>query len=185
MAPVMGGPGPAHPFPRLTLVLAIAAAILVIGPPARACSCAPMDLDMSLPDAEEAFVGTYVSRDRLDDQLVAITFSVERVVKGEFGPTAIVRTNAYGASCGIEFLGGPRTGLLLDLAPDGVWVSSLCQQVSPGDLLAFAPDAAPPNPGVEPIGPSSAFPWWLGAALGALLVGGVLAVAARARRRIP
>jgi hypothetical protein len=170
---------------RLAFVWALVTGLVVAGSPARACDCAPVDLRTRLPQADGAFVGTFVSRDRLDDQLVAITFSVERVVKGEFGTTAIVRTNAYGASCGIEFLGGPRTGLLLDRAPDGVWVSSLCQQVSPDELLAFAPDAAPPNPSVDPIGPSSALPWWLGATLGALIVGGVLAVRARARRRVP
>ena len=47
-------------------------------------------------------------------------------------------------------LDGPRTGLLLDRAADGVWESSLCQQVQPGDLLAVGGDR-PPDPDVAPV----------------------------------
>ena len=72
-----------------------------------------------LLDADGAFVGTFVERSEISGQLASITFDVERVVKGEFGPRAIVRTNAYGASCGLEFLDGPRVGLLLDHSADG------------------------------------------------------------------
>src|SRR5919109_3247982 len=126
--------------------------LVVVGQPALACSCVPMDLESRLPDAAGAFVGTYVDRHSLSDQEAALTFEVERVIKGEFGPTAIVLTNAYGGSCGIELLDAPRTGLLLEQGHDGVWESSLCQQVSPQELLAFADDGHPPDPAVAPIG---------------------------------
>ena len=151
MAPVMRAPG-ARPLRslRLAFVLSMVAGVLVVGTPARACSCADVDLSARLPEADGAFVWTFVGRDALDEQTVAITFSVERVVKGDFGPSAIVRPSAFGASCGIELLDGPRTGLLLDRAADGVWESGLCQQVAPGALLAMRGDR-PPDPGVSPV----------------------------------
>jgi hypothetical protein len=46
----------------------------------------------------------------------AVTFEVERIVKGSFGPKAIVTTNAQGSACGLELLGPARTGLLSVLA---------------------------------------------------------------------
>jgi hypothetical protein len=111
-----------------------------------------MDLGSRLPEADGAFVGTYVDRDPLSDGRAAWTFVVERVVKGPFGPTAVVRTSGDGASCGIELFDGPRAGLLLDRATDGVWESSLCQQVSPNELLAFAQNSQEPDPTIAPIG---------------------------------
>lgn len=121
--------------------------------PALACSCAQMDLARALPEADGAFVGTYVDRDPLHDGLAAWTFEVESVVKGPFGPRAVVRTIAGGAGCGIELLDGPRIGLLLDRAADGVWESGLCQQVSAGELLTFATDGHPPDPTIAQIEP--------------------------------
>jgi hypothetical protein len=149
MASVMRPPV-AHPRGlRLVFVLTLVAGIFVAGAPAGACSCVEMDLGSRLPEADGAFVGTFVDRSEISDQLASITFDVERVVKGEFGPRAIVRTNAYGASCGLEFLDGPRIGLLLDRASDGVWESSLCQQVRPSVLLAVGGD--PPDPDVSAV----------------------------------
>lgn len=136
------------------LLAVLVAGLLIPGVPARACSCAETDLGSVLLDADGAFVGTFVERSEISGQLASITFDVERVVKGEFGPRAIVRTNAYGASCGLEFLDGPRVGLLLDHSADGVWESSLCQQVAPGDLLAIGGDR-PPDPDVVPVSAGS------------------------------
>jgi hypothetical protein len=169
MARVMARPR-AH---RLMLLVALVASLLVPGGPALACSCAPIDLGTGLPAADGAFIGTFVDRDRIDERRVAITFQVTRVIKGEFGPRAIVRTDADGASCGLEFY-DPQAALLLDLASDGVWESSLCQQVTPDQLLAFAPDASPPDPTVDPIDPGSAFPWWALALVGVSCLGGVI-----------
>ena len=111
-----------------------------------------MDLGSRLPEADGAFVGTYVDRDPLSDGRAAWTFVVERVVKGPFGPTAVVRTSGDGASCGIELFDGPRAGLLVDQANDGVWESGLCQQVPPNELLTFAQDSQEPDSTIAPIG---------------------------------
>jgi hypothetical protein len=140
---------------RILAVLVLLAGSVVVAAPARACSCVPMDLERRIPRAEGAFVGTYVDRHTVGDGHAAWTFDVERVVKGSFGPTAIVRTNLDGAACGIELLDGPRTGLLLDRAEDGVWESSLCQQVAPAQLLAFARDSSPPDPAIASVGAGS------------------------------
>lgn len=167
---------------RLALVSALVTGLVVAGSPARACSCVPMDLRERLPEVDGAFVGTFVQRDEISDHLAIYTFDVERVIKGRFGPTAIVRTNAHGASCGIELLGGPRDGFLLAHASDGLWESDLCSQVSPDELLAFAP-GEPPDPGVEPIGPGMTWAWWALTLVGAAVGGALFLLAIRARRR--
>jgi len=143
-----------------------------------------MDLRTRLPDADGAFVGTFVQRKEIGDQLAIYAFEVERVIKGRFGPTAIVRTSAYGASCGIELLGGPRDGFLLVHATDGIWESGLCSQVAPEELLAFAP-GEPPDPEVQPIGPDTRWLWWALALAGAISLGVVLTLVARGRRSPP
>jgi hypothetical protein len=166
----------------VVLGLALLAGSLVVGTPAYACSCAGVDIQLRLADVEGAFVGTYVDRDPIGEEWAVWTFEVERVVKGSFGPTAIVRTNADGASCGIELLDGPRTGLLLNTGEDGVWESSLCGQVSPEQLLAFAPESSPPDPAVAPIGTA-----WSFASKTVVIAASVVAIAAvlwwLARRR--
>jgi hypothetical protein len=149
----MRSPGASPRGSRLAfVVLLLVAGVFVADAPARACSCVEMDLGSRLPEADGAFVGTYVDRDPLSDGRAAWTFVVERVVKGPFGPTAIVRTSGDGASCGIELFDDPRAGLLLDRANDGVWESSLCQQVPPNQLLAFAQNGHPPVSTIAPIG---------------------------------
>jgi hypothetical protein len=152
MARVMGAPGARRRSLRLAFVFIVVAGVFVAGAPARACSCVEMDLGSRLPEADGAFVGTYVDREPLSDGRAAWTFVVERVVKGPFGPTAVVRTSGDGASCGIELFDGPRAGLLLDRANDGVWESSLCQQVPPNELLAFAQNGREPDSTIAPIG---------------------------------
>ena len=142
---------PVRPVALAMLGLSLAAGVVLgAASPASACSCGSMDLAASLPEAEGAFVGTYSDRTAIGDGRVAFTFQVERVVKGEFGPTAIVRTNADGASCGLELSGDGRTGLLLGRAQDGVWESSLCSMVQPAQLLAVGGDQ-PPDPDVAAV----------------------------------
>lgn len=173
--------GPARLGRAIVLGLAVVADFLVLATPAGACSCGEMDLATRLPDADGAFVGTYVDRDPLSDGRAAWTFDVERVVKGPFGPTAIVRTSGSGASCGIELF-HPRTGLLLDRASDGVWEASLCQQVPPNQLLAFAQEGHPPDPMVAPIGTA----WSIGSRLAlvaALMFAALLVIWWTRRRR--
>jgi len=174
MARVMEDPGSVRRALRLAIVLGMVTGMVVIGSPAHACDCGPVDLVDRLPEVDGAFVGTVVDRETIDQGSVAFTFEVERVIKGEFGPRAIVRTNASGASCGLEFLDGSRGGLLLDQASDGVWESSLCQQVGAHELLAVAPTASMPKPAVDPVDPSPGPPWWIVGLIGAVTAGGLL-----------
>ena len=172
---------------RLFACLAMTAGVVVGVSPAFACSCAEMDVESSLPEADGAFVGTYIDRSGIGGGSVAYTFDVERVVKGDFGPTAVVRTSADGASCGLEFYGDRRTGLLLHRADDGVWESSLCSMVQPADLLAVGGDH-PPDVDVEAVG--AGWSWTTkmiaaGAALLLLLVVVLLLTARVAGRRPP
>jgi hypothetical protein len=107
-------------------------------------------LERWLPDADGAFVGRWVDRAEVGNGFAAVTFEVERVIKGSFGPKAIVRTNAQGSACGLEMLGPARTGLLLMKATDGVWESDLCSMVTPSQLLAVGGDH-PPDPTIAPV----------------------------------
>jgi hypothetical protein len=131
------------------LGLALAAGLILGAQPASACSCVRMHLGSRLPEADGAFVGTYVDRSEIGDGRAAFTFDVERVVK-DVGPTAIVRTNATGGPCGLEFYGDRRAGLLLRHAEDGVWGSDLCSMVQPSELLAVG-GAHPPDPDVAAV----------------------------------
>jgi hypothetical protein len=141
------------------LVVLLVAGLLAHGAPAHACSCGSPDLATWLPEADGAFVGRWVDRAEIGDGMAAVTFEVERVLKGSFGPTAIVRTNAQGSACGLERLGGSRTGLLLELGEgDGVWTSGLCSMVPPAQLLAVGGDR-PPDPEVAAVSAG----WSLGA----------------------
>jgi hypothetical protein len=170
----MKAPGSLRRSVRLAIVSGMVTGMVVIGSPAHACDCGPVDLGERLPEVDGAFVGTVVDRETLDQRSVAITFEVERVIKGEFGPRAIVRTDASGASCGLEFLDGPRGGLLLDRASDGVWESSLCQQVGADELLSVAPAASIPEPAVAPVDPRAGPPWWIVGLIGVVTAGGLL-----------
>jgi hypothetical protein len=149
MAPVVS-PGARSRSFRLAVLLALFAGVMIRGSSAYACSCAEPDLATWLPEADGAFVGRWVDRAEISGGMAAVTFEVERVVKGAFGPKAIVRTNAQGSACGLELLGAPRTGLLLLKAPDGVWESDLCSIVMPSQLLAVGGDH-PPDPAIDAV----------------------------------
>jgi hypothetical protein len=164
------------------LLVALVAGLLVPGAPALACSCAPPDLASWLPEADGAFVGRWIDRAETGDGMASVTFEVERVVKGTFGPKAIVRTNAQGSACGLERLGGYRTGLLLQRGLNGVWESNLCSMVPSAELLAFAGEPLPPDFAVDPIDPSATPPWCLIVVSLGLLAGGLSLLAVRARR---
>jgi hypothetical protein len=60
------------------LLVAVVAGLLIPGAPARACSCAELDLGSVLLDADGAFVGTFVDRSEISDQRASITFDVAR-----------------------------------------------------------------------------------------------------------
>lgn len=135
---------------RLATVAAIVAMMVVVaGSPARACSCAIDGVKAAISRSDGAFVGRWVDRADVGNGYAAVTFEVERVVKGSFGPKAIVRTNTQASACGLEMLGPARTGLLMK-APDGVWESNLCSMVKPSLLLAVGGDR-PPDPAIAPV----------------------------------
>jgi hypothetical protein len=150
MARVMDAPVRFDPRGRLVLLLALVAGVLVVGSPAHACSCAQMDLRTRLPEVDGAFVGRWVDRGEVGNGFAAVTFEVEQVVKGSFGPKAIVRTNSQGSACGLELLGAARTGLLLRKGANGVWESDLCSMVTPSELLAVGGDH-PPDRAIAPV----------------------------------
>ncbi len=150
MAPVVRSPGARSRSFRLAVLLALFAGVMIPGSSAYACSCAEPDLATWLPEADGAFVGRWVDRAEISGGMAAVTFEVERVVKGAFGPKAIVRTDAQGSACGMELLGRSRTGLLLQRGSDGVWESNVCSMVAPAQLLAVGGDH-PPDPSVAPV----------------------------------
>jgi hypothetical protein len=159
MAPVMPSPGARARSFRLAVLLVLVAGVVIGGSPAHACSCAQPDLATWLPEADGAFVGRWVDRAEVGDGMAAVTFEVERVVKGVFGPKVIVRTNAQGSACGMEQLGRSRTGLLLQRGSDGVWESSLCSMVAPAQLLAVGGGHAP-DPDVAAVSAGMSTLWF-------------------------
>jgi hypothetical protein len=166
---------------RATVVGALVAGSLTIAPPASACSCAPPEFPQRLDEADGAFVGTWVDRAVILGGQAAVTFEVERVLKGGFGPRAIVRTEARGSACGLELLGTARTGLLLERAGDGVWTSDLCSMVPATELLAAA-SGQPPDPAIAPVGVG----WSVGSIVTLLVAGlavAVVGIAVGVRRR--
>ena len=150
MARVMEDPGSPRRAVRLAVLLALFAGVMIRGSSAYACSCAEPDLATWLPEADGAFVGRWVDRAEISGGMAAVTFEVERVVKGAFGPKAIVRTDAQGSACGMELLGRSRTGLLLQRGSDGVWESNVCSMVAPAQLLAVGGDH-PPDPAIAAV----------------------------------
>jgi hypothetical protein len=131
----------------LAVLLAGGGLLLVDAGPALACSCrAGVAVGEALSESDGAFVGVFTGRDDPFAQGDMISsgrdvrnhFLVERSVKGGIGQGVDVTAAASGASCGLELEVGQRTGLLLRGGAGG-WTSSLCSQVEPQALLAFAP----------------------------------------------
>ena len=131
----------------LAVLMAAGGLLVVEAGPALACSCrAEVPVAEALSESDGAFVGVFTGRDDPLGQGDVITsargvlnhFQVERSVKGDIGGRVDVQAAAGGASCGLELSVGERTGLLLR-RDAGSWTSSLCSQVEPQALLAFAP----------------------------------------------
>jgi hypothetical protein len=132
---------------RIFLGLAAVGSVLLVSPPAGACTCVPADLGRMLTNAEGAFVGTVLGMQRAPagTDSVDYRFAVERVAKGDLGSEITVRTASSGASCGLEVGAGERTGLFVDRF-GGSWVSGLCSRVDPDALLSVARGASSPTP---------------------------------------
>lgn len=136
---------------RTAIALAVAALALAAATTnAAACSCFHGDPRKMLVDADAAFVGRLVeqpSRSSSSTALVPYAFEVDRAIKGRLPRRIEVYGSASSASCGIEAPVGQPIGLYLS-REGGRWHSSLCQQVSPADLLAAArPLPAPTGKG--------------------------------------
>ena len=135
------------------MAFTVAVGVFFVGPrPARACSCLPPSANM-VHDGDAAFVGVLTARSEVDPpdpegpistgRPVLNHFTVERVLKGDLGPTVEVEAPADGASCGLEAPVGARTGLVLQRQGDR-WTSSLCSTL-PLDMTASLP-GRPPGP---------------------------------------
>jgi hypothetical protein len=99
-----------------------------------------------LERADGAFTGTLLERVVEGDQAIH-TFRVDHAVKGSIGETVRVRSHRDGATCGLEIGVGQRVGLFLD-REGNEWLSSLCQEIDPDELLAAAaPLPAPTGSG--------------------------------------
>ena len=184
-------------FARAAILFLFAGALLAIVHPALACSCAS-----DTPDSPESmrqvievydggiFVGTVTSRVQVD-RTYFVTMKVERVIKGEFGPIVNIDTTdpAREICGGWNPAVGGRIGLLVDGSPTEGWTASSCStEVDPDRLLALAPSIRPPDPGIEPFGPSPpgsgwAIPTMSVAALSVVLIAGSQFLRVRRRRR--
>ena len=116
-------------------LVALAVLWLAAAAEAYACTCAPVDLERDLPQADGAIIGTVLER-RTTGASVLLLFRVEQVYKGDIDNRIEVVTARDGAACGIELGVEERTGLLLER--DGeLWRAGLCSQVDPSDFLAL------------------------------------------------
>ena len=121
---------------RLTLLVLVALAALVLAGDAYACTCLRGSIDERLDTADAAVVGRIVAQ---EDRMLRgarqrlLTFEVDQRVKGDVEKTIVVRSPA---ACAPPVDPDRFTGLLLQRAPDGGWLASLCSRVTPGELVA-------------------------------------------------
>lgn len=125
--------------PRLILAALLCAGGLVLLTPvaAQACSCTGGDVATYAERADVVFAGTLLEITPPPERLfmssgdpATYSFDVDRVHKGEVGPSAEVRSAVSGASCGLE---GLRTGsryVVFATLEDGLW-ASLCGGTGP------------------------------------------------------
>jgi len=111
----------------------IAVVALALAADALACSCAPVELERDLPEADGAVVGSVLER-RVDGVDAVYLLRVEQAYKGDISDRIEVVTPADGASCGLAARVGDRLGLLLT-RENGTWRSGLCSQVDPAAFL--------------------------------------------------
>jgi hypothetical protein len=125
---------------RRASVAAVAVALAAVAAGARpecayACTCAPLDPERALAQADAALVGRVVKRHAAGAE-ATLELAVERRVKGDLGERVQVVTAAQGAACGIEAAPGTSFGLFLTRSGD-TWRAGLCDQASAADLAAF------------------------------------------------
>jgi hypothetical protein len=121
---------------RLTSFILVALAALVLAGDGYACTCMRGSIDERLDAADAAVVGRLVSQETrmlrgARQQL--LTFEVDQRVKGDVEKTIVVRSPA---ACAPPVDPDRVTGMLLQRAPDGGWLGSLCSRVTPAELVA-------------------------------------------------
>jgi hypothetical protein len=140
-------------------VVVTVAALLVIAPPAHACSCVPPPpVAEVLETAPLAFVGTQVGRAEAQPTGVVLTISVAEVYVGEATTLIDLHTGSGDADCEIDLAGLGPVGFTPSMSDGGLYVG-LCGGTVPADEMrqVFAernvpatgpvssPDAAPPD----------------------------------------
>ena len=139
-----------------------------------ACTCVSSPLDDRLDDADAAFVGE-ILRERETDVRGSTqklyTLEVHQQVKGDLPDRLEVRSPP---DCDISGEGAPEPaedgsiGLLVTRSPDGAWIASTCNVVSPAELVTVGGE---PRGGVIKV------------LLGVLILGLVLSWALRRKAR--
>lgn len=176
-----------RPF-RSASLAALVVAWLAFAGEAQACSCVPLELDSALEEMDGALVGSVESREEpppaqdgtvSSGDLVTLVIDVERVFKGQIGPTVPVVTARDGASCGVSAQEGERVGLLLTIRARR-WHASLCHQVEPDRLLAAGWTSYAPIGQGEDTRPVA---WLASALVGFTLFAAALWIGLRRRRR--
>lgn len=159
---------------RALLVLVLPTCLLVlVAPPAAACSCVGGDTGEHLGWADTAFAGTLTAIVPAPDRLVvssndpvAYEFEVETVYAGEAHETTSVRSARFGASCGLEGMAIGREYVVFAVhqdhegePTDWLW-ANLCGGTAPAsdrllhDVERAAGPGRAPHPGESP-GPQS------------------------------
>ena len=99
------------------VIAAMVAVVMVVATAstAYACSCIARELSEYADDISVAFAGSQVERtvqSQVQDNGVALVFSVDRVYKGEAGPLIEVHTHAQESACGIDMDGRGTVGVV-------------------------------------------------------------------------
>jgi hypothetical protein len=120
----------------LAAVLLALSALWATPAPAYACSCAGASDDQLAANADVIFTGT-VTDDQVDEgeQTRTLTFTVDRVFKGQATATQVVTTHASGASCGLEISGPGPFLVFADQEQSGL-TANLCGGTRAGSAPA-------------------------------------------------
>jgi hypothetical protein len=107
---------------RMVLGIIAAGAVLLVAPPARACSCIQVSPEHAFANADRVFAGRMIARRSLDPPRPPVeagglhvlqpadgaefTFAVTNVWKGAVEETIRVRSAGFGGGCGYNFPSG-------------------------------------------------------------------------------
>ena len=141
----------------LLLVATITWVIVVVPPPAQACTCVNRPLSFYANDVVVAFTGRQIDRitpeHRGENERHAVTliFYVNRVYKGDAGRQIAVRTNWGDGDCGLNFGEGGRAALTAFDRDVGTPAALLCGSVwTEAELVeVFGEGHAPTTQGAD------------------------------------